>query len=205
MLKKLSVLVLSLSISLLATAQINEDSIDVISKYDPHTLFSPSFYPVGETITRSADGQPNKGYWQNRADYSITASLNDSTNLITGSVTITYKNNSPHPLSFLWLQLDQNLFNKDSRGQSRMPVDSRSRYGDSKSTFSGGYTITGVKLLNGKVIIADANYIIDDTRMQIRLPKAMSPGGDVIKFKIDYSFTLPEEGSDRCGILSTKN
>jgi hypothetical protein len=205
MLKKLYVLAFSLSVSLLATAQLNEDSIDVISKYDPHVLFSPSFYPSGETITRSADGQPNKGYWQNRADYSISASLNDSTNLITGSVTITYKNNSPHPLSFLWLQLDQNLFNKESRGQSRMPVDSRSRYGDAKSTFSGGYTITGVKLLSGKLAIADADYIIDDTRMQVRLPKAMSPGGDIIRFKIDYSFTLPEEGSDRCGILSTKN
>jgi peptidase M1-like protein len=206
MLKKLSVLALSLSVSLLATAQLNEDSIDVISKYDPHALFSPSFYPTGESITRSADGQPNKGYWQNRVDYAITASLNDSTNLISGTVTITYKNNSPHPLSFLWLQLDQNLFNKDSRGQSRMPVDSRSRYGDSKSTFSGGYTISSVKILNSKTATStDADYIISDTRMQVRLTKPMTPGGDVIKLKIDYSFTLPEEGSDRCGILSTKN
>src|SRR5450432_2513167 len=112
------------------------------SKYDPHLLFSPFFYPVGGTISRAATGEPNIGYWQNRADYEIAATLNDVTNEITGSVTITYRNNSPHMLPYLWLQLDQNLFNKDSRGQARMPVDSRSRYGDSKSNFNGGYKIS---------------------------------------------------------------
>ena len=130
-------------ITLFSVAQ-NEESI--VSMYDPHVLFSPMFYPVGETITRAATGEPNVGYWQNRADYQITASLNDITHEISASVTITYKNNSPHTLPFLWLQLDQNLFNKESRGQARMPVDSRSRYGDSKSNFSGGYKISSVKL-----------------------------------------------------------
>src|SRR5476651_832805 len=119
MLKKLCILLLALSGSLIAAAQLTEDSVEAISKYDPHVLFNPTFYP-GESITRSGDGSANKGYWQNRADYTITASLNDSTHVITGSVTITYKNNSPHALPFLWLQLDQNLFNKDSRGQARM-------------------------------------------------------------------------------------
>src|SRR5690349_5497437 len=107
-----------------------QDEESVISAYDPHVLFSPNFYPVGETVTRAATGEPNTGYWQNRADYRITASLNDETNEITGSVVITYKNNSPRSLPFLWLQLDQNLFNKQSRGRARLPVDSRSRYGD---------------------------------------------------------------------------
>ena len=170
------------------------------SNYDPHALFSPFFYPAIETITRGANGEPNVGYWQNRADYQITSSLNDITHQVTGSVTITYKNNSPHILPFLWLQLDQNLFNKDSRGQARMPVDSRSRYGDAKSGFNGGYIITKVQLNDGM-----ANYIITDSRMQIRLPKPMNAGGDVVKIKIDYSFIIPEYGADRCGILNTKN
>ncbi len=170
------------------------------SNYDPHALFSPFFYPAIETITRGANGEPNVGYWQNRADYQITSSLNDITHQVTGSVTITYKNNSPHTLPFLWLQLDQNLFNKDSRGQARMPVDSRSRYGDAKSGFNGGYIITKVQLNDGM-----ANYIITDSRMQIRLPKPMNAGGDVVKIKIDYSFIIPEYGADRCGILNTKN
>lgn len=179
-----------------------QDDIKVQSKYDPYALFSPVFYPSGGTISRSATGEPNVGYWQNKADYQINASLNDESNKISGSVIITYKNNSPHPLTFLWLQLDQNLFNKESRGQARMPLNSRSRYGDSKSNFNGGYNISTVKLVNEN---ANANYIITDTRMQIRLPKALKPGGDVIKIKIDFSFELPEYGADRCGILKTKN
>src|SRR5215212_7002869 len=87
------------------------------SMYDPHVLFSPLLYPSGETNTRSVTGEPNVGYWQNRADYQITASLDDVSHVITGSVTITYKNNSPHKLPYLWLQLDQNLFNKESNGR----------------------------------------------------------------------------------------
>ena len=172
------------------------------SKYDPYQLFAPNFYPGGGTISRAATGEPNVGYWQNKVDYQINASLNDVTNVITGSETITYKNNSPHALPFLWLILDQNLFNKESRGQARMPLGQRSRYGDSKSNFSGGYKITSVKLVTENV---DANYIITDTRMQIRLPKSVKPGGDVIKIKIEYSFELPKYGADRCGILETKN
>jgi hypothetical protein len=173
------------------------------SKYDPHLLFSPLFYPSNVNVTRAATGEPGEAYWQNRADYQIAASLNDTTHEIRASVIITYKNNSPHTLPFLWLQLDQNLFTTGSRGQARMPVGSRSRYGDSKSTFVGGYKITSVKIISDKN--ADADYHVSDTRMQIRLPKPVAAGGDMIKIKIDYSFVLPEHGADRCGILSTMN
>ena len=173
-----------------------------VSTYDPHNLFSPIFYPDGGSITRSSDGSPNVGYWQNRADYQINVSLDENTNQISGSVIITYKNNSPQALPFLWLQLDQNLFAKGSRGQARMPVGSRSRYGSAESTFDGGYKITSVRNATDN---STAEYLITDTRMQIKLPKAVKPGGDVVKIKIDYSFTLPEEGADRCGILKTKN
>jgi hypothetical protein len=193
-------LILIFSFGFSANAQVTETKS--VSVYDPHVLFSPLFYEGGGSITRSSDGSPNVGYWQNRADYNIAATLNDVTNEITGSVTITYKNNSPHALPFLWLQLDQNLFSKNSRGQERMPVGSRSRYGSATSTFNGGYKIAAVKNLTDNSI---AEYLIDDTRMQIRLPKALKPGGDIIKLKIDYAFTLPEEGADRCGILKTKN
>ena len=199
MIKKVfSVLVLSISV---VSLQAQDDLIKQ-SKYDPHALFSPLFYPNGTSITRAATGEPNVGYWQNKADYQISVSLNDETNQVSGTVTITYKNNSPHALPFLWLQLDQNLFNKESRGQARMPLNSRSRYGDSKSDFNGGYKIRSVKLLNEN---ADANYVITDTRMQVRLPKAMKAGGDITRIKIEYSFILPEYGADRCGILKTKN
>jgi len=196
--KKVFSILFAAVVSLAANAQ-NETF--KVSNYDPHALFAPFFYPVGGTISRAATGAPNVGYWQNRADYQITASLDDQSNEITGSVIISYKNLSPHLLPFLWLQLDQNLFKKDSRGQARMPVDGRSRYGDSKSSFDGGYKISSVKLLNDN---SNANYIVSDTRMQIKLAKAMIPGSEV-KIKIDYAFTLPEYGADRCGIQPTKN
>ncbi|MDB5201073.1 MAG: family peptidase [Ferruginibacter sp.] len=184
-----------------STAQNATPAVVPESKYDPHALFSPMFYPVGGTISRAATGEPNVGYWQNKVDYQVNVSLDDQTNEIKGSVTISYKNNSPHSLPFLWLQLDQNLFNKDSRGQARMPVGSRSRYGDATSSFSGGYRISSVKYADN----SNADYIITDTRMQVRLPRSVKPGGETIKLKIDYAFTLPDYGADRCGILKTKN
>ncbi len=188
-----------LIIAVISVPAQNLNTID--SKYDPYALFSPNFYPPQNSNSRSATGEPNTGYWQNKADYQINASLNEATNQISGTVIISYKNNSPHTLPFLWLQLDQNLFNKDSRGQARMPLNSSSRYGDSKSNFNGGYKISSVKLVNENTA---ADYLITDTRMQIRLPKALQAGGDIIKIKIEYNFTLPEYGSDRCGILNTK-
>ncbi|MEP7163671.1 MAG: M1 family metallopeptidase [Ferruginibacter sp.] len=189
------------SFSIIFTVVAQEDPV-IETKYDPHNLFSPLFYPSSVNISRAATGEPNIGYWQNKADYQISVSLDDNRNEISGTVTITYKNNSPHALPFLWLQLDQNFFNKSSRGQARMPVGINSRYGDSKSGFNGGYTIRSVKLIDDN---SNADYLIDDTRMQIRLPRSVKPGGDSIKIKIDYSFILPEYGADRCGILKTKN
>ena len=178
-----------------ATAQENISSL-----YDPQALFSPLFYPYPETVTRAANGAPNTGYWQNSADYRIHVNLDDITHVISGNVTITYRNNSPHPLDFLWLQLDQNYFRKGGRGQMRLPVGVSSRYGDAASAFSGGYQISSVKLNNeaGK-----ADYIIDDTRMQIRLPDPVKPSGGTISISIDYSFELPAYGADRCGIMET--
>ena len=170
------------------------------TKYDPHALFSPIFYPAGSTITRAGSGEPNTGYWQNKADYNIKVSLNEFNNEVAGSVIISYKNNSPHSLPFLWLQLDQNLFNKESRGQARMPFGSRSRYGDANNDFNGGFKISAVLLNNTK-----ADFLITDTRMQVRLPNALKANGDIITLKIDYAFTLPQYGADRCGILKTTN
>ena len=186
----------ALFFSMTAFAQNTNESV-----YDPHLLFSPNFYSTGGTITRSADGSPNVGYWQNKVDYNITASLDEATHKITGSEIITYKNNSPHKLDYLWLLLDQNLFTKDSRGQARMPVGQRSRYGDATSDFDGG-----VKLANVEVVGENrkAAFVVTDTRMQVRLATPLKPGGE-LKLKIDYSFILPMYGADRCGILETKN
>ncbi len=170
------------------------------TNYYSHDLFGPIFYPPANNVTRGADGSPGPGYWQNRADYNITATLNDVTNEITGSVTITYKNNSPHSLPFLWLYLEQNLFTTQSRGYSRLPVDGRSRYGNAALDYNGGYNIASVKLNDAPV-----EFLITDTRMQLRLKDAMKANGEVVKIKIDYSFKIPGDGADRFGIQPTAN
>ena len=85
-------------------------SISPISNYDYHDAFAPFFYSKNGTATRSASGQPGAEYWQNRADYKLTAKLNESNNEIVGSGIITYTNNSPDKMSFVWMHLDQNLF-----------------------------------------------------------------------------------------------
>ncbi|MEP7231352.1 MAG: M1 family metallopeptidase [Ginsengibacter sp.] len=187
-----------------ASANAQTDS----STYDPHDLFTPNFYPSSVNEYRAADGQPGPKYWTNKASYKIAASLDDVKDEITGSVTITYTNNSPHPLSYIWLYLDENLYNLDSRGQAKTPATRRSRYGDVNSQFEGGYKIQSVKLLSsskGKNTEMKLANVISDTRMQIRLSSPLPPNGGSIQFKIDYSYLIPTYGSDRTGILDTKN
>lgn len=168
-------------------------------KYSYVEAFKPFFYPQTGTETRSASGQPGHAYWQNSADYNLNVSLNDAKNEITGTADITYTNNSPDQLGFLWLQLDQNLFAKDSRGNAVVPP-SGSRNGAHGEDLDGGYKIKSVKL-DGR----DVKYTITDTRMQIDLPKELKAKGGVAKIKIEYSFISPEYGSDRMGVSKTKN
>ncbi len=192
----------------LLSAQTQSQPIVPATKYDPHPLFSPLFYPTGANEYRAATGEPGPKYWQNKASYQINASLDDVNNAITSSVIITYTNNSPHPLPFLWLQVDENLYDISSRGQAKTPATGRSRYGDVDTKFKGGYKINSVKMISSagsKSTETGIEYIITDTRMQLRLPKSVNANGGTIKFKIDYSYSIPKYGSDRTGILPTKN
>ncbi|MDR6547625.1 hypothetical protein J2810_003710 [Chryseobacterium rhizosphaerae] len=168
-------------------------------KYDYVEAFKPFFYPQTGTETRSASGQPGHAYWQNSADYHMNVSLNEDKKEIAGTAEITYTNNSPDALNFLWLQLDQNLFAKDSRGNGVVPM-SGSRNGAHGEELNGGYHIKSVKL-DGK----EVQYTITDTRMQIDLPKELKAKGGKAKIAIEYSFISPEYGSDRMGVQDTKN
>ena len=118
------------------------------SVYDHHDLFSPNFYPSSVNEYRTSDGQPGPKYWTNKASYKINATLDDVKDAVSGSVTITYVNNSPKPMNFVWLYLDQNLYRLDSRGQAKTPAIGRSRYGDVNSTFEVGYNRKSVKLIS---------------------------------------------------------
>ncbi|MBZ4040762.1 M1 family metallopeptidase [Flavobacterium hibisci] len=177
-----------------------------VNNYNYHDAFAPHFYTKNGTPTRSASGQPGIEYWQNRADYQITAKLNATTNEIVGTDEITYTNNSPDKLSSVWLNLDQNLFKNDSRGNAVVPLTG-SRNGAQGQIFDGGNKIKSVKVTLGdkKKTEAEAKYIITDTRMQIFLPQELASKGGSVKIKIEFSFIAPFEGSDRMGVLETKN
>ena len=86
------------------------------SNYNAYELFHPLWNYQFNSPYRSGSGIPGPSYWQNSADYKINVSLDETANKVSGDVEITYKNNSPDKLSFLWLQLDQNQFNTQSRG-----------------------------------------------------------------------------------------
>ncbi|MDB5287716.1 MAG: peptidase [Mucilaginibacter sp.] len=176
-----------------------------VSNYNYHDAFAPLFYTKNGSEFRAADGQPGPKYWQNRADYQLAAKLDDQTNEVTGTEVLTYTNNSPQRLSFLWMQLDQNLFKSDSRGTAIIPPGG-SRNGGRGLMPDGGYKIKSVKMLGAKgkpaVVL---KFLINDTRMQVFLPKAVTPNGGQIKLNIEYSYIVPEYGSDRTGIQNTKN
>ena len=171
------------------------------SRYSPTQTFDANFLTSPGTYYRSGSGAPGPGYWQNEADYNLDVSLDTASMELTGEEVISYTNNSPDYLPFVWLQLDQNKFKKDSRGSLTTPVGGN-RYGG--QSFSDGYNIKSVKvILDGDAV--NSEYIITDTRMQIKLPEAVKPGGGELKIEISYSFKLPEFGSDRMGFTPTKN
>jgi hypothetical protein len=167
------------------------------SIYNAYELFHPLWNYGPNSSARSGSGIPGPSYWQNSVDYKISASLDEEARKISGEVEMIYKNNSPDKLPFLWLQLDQNSFSTKSRGGKSTPV-SGGRFGN--IGFEGGYQIESV-MVDGK----PANFVVEDTRMQIRLAQPMLEKVGVAKIKIVYSFKSPANGHDRMGIQETKN
>jgi len=182
------------------------------TKYDYHELWKPFFYTKNGNEYRAANGEAGPKYWQNRADYQLSARLNEQTNEITGSEILTYTNNSPQKMDFIWMQLDQNLFKLDSRGNKQVPLVTgdyqASRNWGQGQVFDAGYKIKSVKVLSTakgskKVTATDVKFLVNDTRMQVFLPKDINAGGGQLKLKIEYSFISPDYGSDRMGIVNT--
>jgi hypothetical protein len=148
----------------------------------------------GPNAFRSSSGAPGPAYWQQRADYTIAATLDTTARTIRGTVSIHYTNNSPDTLHFVWIQLDQNLYRQGSQGSALFPADSRWGVGG----FHGGYEITGLEL-NGRGVAGK----IDDTMMRIDLDAPLLPNGSAITIGMQYSFAIPDHGSDRMGRDST--
>jgi hypothetical protein len=171
------------------------------SIYDQREAFHPQFYPYPGNDYRSASGEPGPKYWQNKADYKVNASLDTATHKVTGNAEITYTNNSPDNLKFLWLQIDQNIYRKDSRGSATTTV-AGGRWANQK--FTEGDVIKSVSIeYAGKSFTP--KYDITDTRMQVWLNEALKSSGNKLKLKIAFEFEIPVRGTDRMGQLKTKN
>ena len=170
------------------------------AKYDHREAFHPIFYPYTGNEYRSAGGEPGPAYWQNRADYNIQATIDPAEHTVGGTVVITYTNNSPDALRFLWLQLDQNIYKKDSRGSATTTTQG-GRWAN--AGFTDGYKIQSVQVEAKGSKTAPKETIITDTRMQLWLHEPLQKGA-TIKIVIDYGFTVPEYGTDRMGRLKQK-
>lgn len=199
-----SLLLLCLLVSLSSLMGKSQTTTAPVGNYSYTETFAPFFYSKNGNEFRSASGEPGPRYWQNKVDYMIDVKLNEATNEIKGYEIITYTNNSPQKLPYLWMQLDQNLFRKDSRGSAITPYNG-SRNGGRGQDFDAGYKITAVKMLKEKNLMVDIPFMIEDTRMQLFLPKDLPAGGGKIQFRIDFSFISPDYGSDRMGIQPSKN
>ncbi len=170
------------------------------SSYDPLETFAPLTLPDPVNAYRAGNGAPGPAYWQNRADYEIHASLDPDTARLAGSEVITYTNNSPQALASLWVQLEQNIYREDARA----------RYVRSgpRQPFLGAHTdgdvLESVEIgRQGR--LAKADYIVSDTRMQIRLAQPLAPHGGKLEIHIRYHYTVPGAFGGRTGHIPTKN
>ncbi|HEX9919832.1 MAG TPA: M1 family metallopeptidase [Pyrinomonadaceae bacterium] len=144
---------------------------------------------------RAASGAPGRAYWQQRADYQINVELDDVNQRITASETITYHNHSPDTLSYLWLQLDQNIWRQDSDAQltqtapnlERVPLNQIENLLYARA-FEGGYRITAVRDARG----APLKHTINKTMMRVDLPQPLAPGASVA-FSVDWNYNINDQ------------
>ncbi|UTY58078.1 M1 family metallopeptidase [Massilia sp. erpn] len=157
------------------------------------------------TPYRTASGAPGHAYWQQRADYTIRATLDEAKRAISGSGQITYHNNSPDTLRYLWLQLDQNIYKPDSDARRMLTAPSREAWTRARNEeegmkfeglrgilagreFDGGFKIAGVKTAGGQTL----KYTINQTMMRIDLPTPLKPG-ERFSFGVDWEYKINEQ------------
>ncbi len=143
---------------------------------------------------RTGSGAPGTDYWQQRADYKIQAEIDEPSNTLSGKETITYYNNSPDELRFIWMQLEQNVNKKGNEDFGSAVTSLR----DSMSTlamqyltrpleFPAGYTIKSVKDTGGK----DLRTMINNTMMRVDLPSPIKPKTSYT-FSIEWSYPITD-------------
>jgi hypothetical protein len=169
----------------------------VTSLFSQENLNNSKFKQLREelptpNVYRTASGAPGHEYYQQTADYVIDVELDEINNIIYGKETITYTNNSPDILNYLWVQLDQNIRAKNSHGQltatssisDQTSFETIKRMQD-RMDFDGGFKLEKITDNNGKNLI----YKVNETMMRIELPKALKKGQS-FSFKIKYNYNI---------------
>ena len=158
-------------------------------------------------VYRNAAGAPGHEYWQQNVDYRINVTLDETAKRIDASETITYANNSPDTLNYLWVALDQNRFKNDSlarRSETSSTAGTRRDAGGGGDSLSfgalrrhqaftekpHGFEIKSVEDARG----GDLDYVINDTMMRIDLPRPLAPGA-TLRFSIDWAFNIINEAA----------
>jgi len=188
--KKVFLLFMGAGFVLAGTAQNTQNN--------PGSNHANKFEQLGGTLPtpneyRSASGAPGPKYWQQRCDYDIKGTLDETTQRFKGSETITYFNNSPDVLTFLWLQLDENqhsnINNANYQNSNAMPKEASAQQllaGDKKKEDNGyGHQITRLVDATGKTL----KYTINKTMMRVELPQPLKPGQRFV-FTCDWNYKL---------------
>ncbi len=147
-------------------------------------------------VYRTASGAPGKEYWQQKADYQINIMLNDANQSISGSETVTYSNNSPDILQYLWVQLDQNVRAPDSNTPkiSNFSVRDTINLASVAPTvleFEGGFKVSNIKDAKGKPMRSQINK----TMMRLDLPEPLQPGTST-SFSLDWQYNINDRMMD---------
>ncbi|MFT4154868.1 M1 family metallopeptidase [Parafilimonas sp.] len=174
------------------------------SVYNPAAVFpAQPILPQGNEY-RTATGRPGPKYWQNKVDYIIDVTLNDTNQTLHGKEIITYTNNSPETLTYVWLQLDEDAYKLNSRARlTRMLTDSN----ESKTGkgFDGGFIINSVTAKQQSLQVVHS-----DARMKVILNEPL-PSGAGMQLSISFSYAIPQYfhnndfGVNRTDILPTRN
>ena len=168
-------------------------ALGALAQGDPK--WEGKFEQFGQTLPtpneyRTGSGAPGPKYWQQKADYVISIELHESTNSISGIETITYTNNSPDVLKYLWLQVDQNILSKENtlrNSDTDVVKDSANAktYAKEVSDFDAGFKIKSVTETNGKPL----PHIINNTMMRVDLPQPLRPG-QKYSFGLAWSYNI---------------
>jgi len=145
---------------------------------------------------RTASGAPGPKYWQQRADYDINVDINEEANVLTGAETVTYFNNSPDILTYIWLQVDENFHHPNSDNNHDKPSSMGSRLThqqllqmNPKEYLNGyGVNITALTDATGRPL----KYTVHQTMMRVEMPIPLKPGQKFV-FKVNWNYKIPDK------------